>query len=98
MSCLTAFAEGTRFLSRRTGQPEVTNGLLTAFRLRRIKPGRAELVWNELEALPISVEPALTPKQANLVFALAQQHGLTIYDDAYLEFGDAPRPPIGNSW
>ncbi len=73
---------------------EVTNGLLTAFRGRRIQPGRSELFWNELAALPISVEPTLTPEQAKTVFAPAVQHGLTVYDAAYLELARRMTIPL----
>jgi predicted nucleic acid-binding protein len=43
------------------------------------------LFWEELSVLPIDVEPPLTPTQAKSVLALCQQHGLTVYDAAYLE-------------
>jgi predicted nucleic acid-binding protein len=35
--------------------------------------------------LPIDVEPPLTPSQAKAVLALCEEHGLTVYDAAYLE-------------
>ena len=64
---------------------EVTNGLLTGVRTGRVQSVHSELFWDDLAALPISVEPALTPQQAKAVFALAEQHGLTVYDAAYLD-------------
>ncbi len=73
---------------------EVTNGLLTALRTKRVQPGRPELFWDELALLPISVEPALTPRQAQIVFTLAQQHKLTIYDAAYLELAKRLAIPL----
>ncbi len=64
---------------------EISNGMLMALRRKRIQPGRFELFWDELSVLPITVEPPLSPQQAKAVFALCQQHGLTVYDGAYLE-------------
>jgi predicted nucleic acid-binding protein len=64
---------------------EISNGLLMALRRRRIQPGRPGLFWDDLAALPIDVEPPLTPNQAKSVLALCERHGLTVYDAAYLE-------------
>jgi predicted nucleic acid-binding protein len=43
------------------------------------------LFGDELAILPIEVEPPLSPRQAKTVLALGEQHGLTVYDAAYLE-------------
>jgi predicted nucleic acid-binding protein len=59
--------------------------MLMALRRKRIQPGRPELFWDELAILPIEVEPPLSPGQAKIVLALCEQHGLTVYDAAYLE-------------
>lgn len=64
---------------------EVSNGLLVALRRKRIKPGQPALLWEELQRLPIQVELALNASQTKTVLALAEKHGLTIYDAAYLE-------------
>lgn len=64
---------------------EVANGLLMACRKRRISSEQSILLLNELAALPVKVESALSAEQVRTVFALAQRHSLTIYDAAYLE-------------
>ena len=64
---------------------EVSNGLLTAIRRKRIEPGVADIFWSKLASLPIVVEPPLSLDQIKTVFALCAQHGLTFYDGTYLE-------------
>lgn len=64
---------------------EISNGMLMALRRKRIQPGRPELFWEEMAALPIAVEPPLSPDQAKSVLSLCEQYGLTMYDGAYLE-------------
>ena len=71
---------------------EILNGLLVATRRKRIKPDQPALFWNELGRLPIETEPSLTAVQATTVLALAERHGLTVYDAAYL--GARSSPPI----
>ena len=73
---------------------EVSNGLLMAVRRQRIRPGRAELFWDELAVLPVGVEPPLLPRQAKAVLALARQFGLTAYDAAYLELAQRKGFPL----
>jgi predicted nucleic acid-binding protein len=64
---------------------EVSNGLLMGIRRHRIQPGRPQQFWDELAILPIDVEPPLLPQQAKAALALAEHHGLTVYDAVYLE-------------
>ena len=64
---------------------EVSNGLLTVIRRKRIEPGVAEIFWSKLASLPIVVEPPLSLDQIKTVFALCTQHGLTFSDGTYLE-------------
>jgi predicted nucleic acid-binding protein len=64
---------------------EVSNGLLMALRRKRIKPGRFELFWDQLAALPIAVEPAISLDQTKAILAICERHGLTVYDGTYLE-------------
>ncbi len=73
---------------------EISNGMLTALRRKRIQPGRSELFWDQLSVLPITVEPPLSPKQAKTVFALCEHHGLTVYDGAYLELAKRKGLPL----
>jgi predicted nucleic acid-binding protein len=56
-----------------------------ALRKKRIKPGRFELFWDQLAALPIAVEPPISLDQTKDILALCERHGLTIYDGTYLE-------------
>jgi len=73
---------------------EVSNGLLMAFRRQRIPPNRPEMFWDELAALPIAVEPALSPSQAKAALDLCRQYGLTVYDAAYLELAGRKGLPL----
>jgi predicted nucleic acid-binding protein len=75
---------------------EVSNGLLMALRKKRIKPGRFELFWDQLAALPIAVEAPISLDQTKDILALCERHGLTIYDGTYLELAKRmgfPTPP-----
>jgi len=74
---------------------EVANALLMGRRRNRIQPGQPELLWDELAALPIEVEPALSAAQARGVLALSEKHGLTVYDGAYLELARRRQLPLG---
>ena len=73
---------------------EVSNGLLMGFRRKRIQPGYPEMFWDQLAALPIEIEPPLTPAQSKTVLALCEQHGLTVYDAAYLELAKRRGLPL----
>jgi predicted nucleic acid-binding protein len=73
---------------------EISNGLLMGLRRKRIQLGRPELFWDALAILPIDVEAPLTPSQAKEVLALCQQHGLTVYDGAYLELAKPKGLPL----
>lgn len=73
---------------------EISNGMLMALRRKRIQPDRPALFWNELAALPIEVEPPLSLNQVKAVLTLCQQHGLTVYDAAYLELAKRKELPL----
>ena len=73
---------------------EISNGMLMALRRKRIQPGRPELFWDALAALPIEVEPPLSPLQAKAVLVLCAQYGLTVYDAAYLELAKRKSLPL----
>jgi predicted nucleic acid-binding protein len=75
---------------------EVSNGMLVALRRGRIQPGRPELFWEELDILPIDVDPPLSSEQAKSVFAICSAHGLTVYDAVYLELAKRKRLPIAS--
>lgn len=74
---------------------EILNGLLVASRRKRIKANQAPLFWDELGRLPTETEPALTVSQAKTVLDLAEKHGLTAYDAAYLELAYRRQLPLG---
>jgi predicted nucleic acid-binding protein len=66
-------------------QLEVTNIFLTASRRKRISTSQLKELSEAFEELPIIFHPALTGPQRAEVLRLAQKHGLTAYDGAYLE-------------
>ena len=69
---------------------EVGNSLLMAVRRGRILPSRPAEIFAELEAIQITDDPA--PKWVwRATYALAERHGLTVYDAAYLELAMRPR-------
>jgi len=74
---------------------EISNGLLVASRRKRIKAGQPALFWDELARLPVDVEAALSAPQAKIVLALAEKHGLTVYDAAYLELAQRRQLSLG---
>lgn len=64
---------------------EVANVLLQAERARRLAPGERGRALAALGTLPIAID-AETPARAwGETVALAEAHGLTCYDAAYLE-------------
>jgi predicted nucleic acid-binding protein len=66
-------------------QLEVTNIFLTASRRKRISTSQLKELSEAFEELPIVFHPALTGPQRAEVLRLAQKHGLTAYEGAYLE-------------
>jgi len=64
---------------------EVTNGLLVAFRRKRLTLDDVRGHTGDLQQLPIEAESALQPAAAQLILELAIQHNLTVYDAAYLD-------------
>jgi len=73
---------------------EISNGLLTGVRRKRIKPGKPAMFWDELALLPATVETALSPNESKSVLTLCEKHGLTVYDAAYLELALRKKLPI----
>jgi len=64
---------------------EVTNGLSSALRKRRIDPEGAAEARNTLAALPIVVDPVDRRRAFENIPRLARAHGLTTYGASYLE-------------
>ncbi len=72
---------------------EVANGLLIAFRRRRLSPVSADRARELLLALPVDVDQDTGQFAWSRTFGLAERFGLTVYDAAYLELAlrlDAP--------
>lgn len=84
-SLLDRLRFGDRIIVPAHWPTEISNGLLMALRRKRIQSGRPGLFWDQLAVLPIDVESALSPSQAKSVLGFCEQHGLTVYDAAYLE-------------
>jgi predicted nucleic acid-binding protein len=66
-------------------QFEVVNMLLTAERRKRIDSSQFTRMVEAIDSLPVTLQPALTPKQRGDLLHLARKHRLTAYDAAYLE-------------
>lgn len=64
---------------------EVANAVWVAARRGRIAGEKATRFFDGLRALPIRIDPQSGEHTFGRVFALATQHGVTVYDAAYLE-------------
>jgi predicted nucleic acid-binding protein len=64
---------------------EVGNVLLIAVRKGRISAARRLEILADFEALPVTVDEASATRAWSTGMDLAERHGLTIYDAAYLE-------------
>lgn len=93
-SLLERFRQGDRVAVPAHWPTEISNALLVASRRKRIKSDEPALLWEELARLPIDAEPPLTTAQVGGVLALAEKHGLTAYDAAYLELAQRRRLPL----
>jgi len=73
---------------------EVGNGLISARRRRRLRREPREILL-ALSALPLRVDAqAVMHGSTHSVLALAEAHGLTTYDAAYLELSLRSRLPL----
>jgi predicted nucleic acid-binding protein len=59
--------------------------LLSAQRRKRIDTSQFVRILEAVDSLPVTLQPALTPRQRGDLFDLARKHQLTAYDAAYLE-------------
>ncbi len=64
---------------------EVANALQVAVRRKRITPEVREGNLSDLRALPIEIDRETDAQAWSSTLRLADQHGLTVYDAAYLE-------------
>jgi predicted nucleic acid-binding protein len=68
--------------------------LLIAVRRKRISPEDAHQFLKDLEFLPIRVDTTTKNLVRERVFPVAEQHGLTVYDAAYLELAMRESTPL----
>ena len=73
---------------------EVGSVLLAAARRRRISSDDWPDIRASLEALPIEIEPVSTFRVWGSTLALADRHGLSVYDATYLELALRMRLPL----
>lgn len=73
---------------------EVANVLVGVERRGRLTAASVASFVEDLEAFAIHVDPEGAPRVFGAVAALARQHGLTVYDAAYLELAMRPGLPI----
>ncbi|MEK7407454.1 MAG: type II toxin-antitoxin system VapC family toxin [Acidobacteriota bacterium] len=64
---------------------EVANALLVAERRKRVSRAKVAASLNVLRGLPISVDKETPARAFEGVLPLAREHGLSVYDAAYLE-------------
>jgi predicted nucleic acid-binding protein len=75
---------------------EVGNGLLMAYRRKRITFDQIDGFLTRLKALPIDAAQQV-PTEILELPAIAQKHGLTNYDAAYLELAMRFRLPLATT-
>ena len=75
---------------------EVGNGLLMAYRRKRISMDQVEGFLNRLKRLPVDIAPQTASEILELP-TLAQSHGLTNYDAAYLAVAIQYRLPLATT-
>lgn len=73
---------------------EVTNGLLMAVRRGRVTLNKVHEFIDDLNDMPVQIEPASSPDTWPSLIALAHQHRLTTYDAAYLELAQRTGLPL----
>lgn len=73
---------------------EVANALLVARRRKRVTTEQISEFIEDLDALPIRLEPPSGPAQWPTILALAEQYRLTAYDAAYLELAQRTGLPL----
>jgi predicted nucleic acid-binding protein len=67
-----------------------------AARRGRIDPERITRFARDLAALPIRIEPPLTPTAWDAVIRVATEYQLTVYDAAYLELAKRTSLPLAS--
>ncbi len=73
---------------------EVANVLAIAERRGRLPAGSAVELIERLSDLPVAIDPETSARAWGATLALAQRHGLTVYDAAYLELAQRTGLPL----
>lgn len=73
---------------------EVGNALLVAIRRKRISREDVIRFLSDLEILPIQVRSTNHLAMATRLLPLAEKHGLSLYDTAYLQLALSERLPL----
>ena len=73
---------------------EVANMVLMAIRRRRIEPAHARAGLLRIASLDVPVDEQSTGQALDRTFELANVHGLTLYDAAYLELAERLGLPL----
>ena len=70
---------------------EVGGALLNATRRGRVRAEEWPEIFSSIDALPIEIEPMSTKHMWGRALGLADRHGLSVYDAAYLELAHRMR-------
>lgn len=73
---------------------EIMNGLVMAFRRKRIPLEKIFEFEQALTSLPIQIELPIAPGSWKAVLMAAQEASLTVYDAAYLQLAVARQVPL----
>lgn len=73
---------------------EVANSLTVSVRRERISPQERSDALSDLSALEITIDPETEQHAWKATLQLADHHGLTVYDAAYLELAQRKRLPL----
>jgi predicted nucleic acid-binding protein len=75
---------------------EVANGLAMAVRRRRINPAIRDAALADLALLDIAIDAETNAQAWATTLRLADEHGLTLYDAAYLELAARRAIPLAS--
>ena len=73
---------------------EAANALLMAERKKRISRSQASHLMDFLGELPLLTDEEPSASRAGLILSLGRDHGLTVYDAAYLELAARMNLPL----
>jgi predicted nucleic acid-binding protein len=90
---LQAISSPLEAIAPRLWAYEVRNTVLMGFRRKRISRADALEFLVSIEALPIRLTDPVSYYEA---FSLAERHGLTVYDAAYLDLAIRERLPLAS--